>query len=177
VSTVPTLRTWVAGEVTTAAFMNANIRDALNWLLSSKPVFSAVQTVAQSLANITWTSITFTAEILDRDNGHSTSTNTSRYTGQTPGYYNITGVGAVVATTGPVLAGIAKNGTRITGSVTQSSGNGTTGVAAASAPAPRVQLNGTTDYVELQVYQGSGAAANTSLTEICCALNVEWAGN
>lgn len=176
-STVPTLRTWVAGEVVTAAEMNANVRDPLNWLLSTKALFSAVQTIAQSIANTTWTSITFTTEILDRDNGHSNSTNTSRYVAATPGYYRVTGNGAVVANSGPVLAAIAKNGTRVNGSSTLSTANAVTSNAAAGALAPWVQLNGTTDYVELQVYQGSGGSANTSLTELSCALTVEWAGN
>jgi hypothetical protein len=174
-STVPSLRTWVAGEVVTAAYMNGNIRDALNWLLSTRPLFSAVQSVAQSLANNTWTSITFTTEILDRDNGHSTSVNTSRYTGQTAGNYRVSGVATSVQATGQMLASIAKNGTRISGAATTAPTTGA--VAGAIALAPNVFLNGTTDYVELQGFQNSGGAVNTSLTDFSSTLTVEWAGN
>lgn len=85
-ATVPVEITWTTGQVVTAAQMNSNIRDAVNFILSP-PVAVMRQTVAQTLTTGTWTGITLDTEDLDRDNGHSTVTNTSRYTAQTAGWY------------------------------------------------------------------------------------------
>jgi len=48
VAALPTFRTWVTGEIVTAAELNSNVRDAGTFLLSW-PVFEGRQTVAQTL--------------------------------------------------------------------------------------------------------------------------------
>lgn len=89
-ATVPVEITWTTGQVVTAAQLNTNIRDAINFILGP-PMFVLRQTVAQSIADTTVTALTWDAEDLDRDNGHSTVTNTSRYTSQTTGWYDLHG--------------------------------------------------------------------------------------
>src|SRR5579859_5133964 len=82
--------TFTTGQVVTAAQMNATNRDLGNFLLA-RPLAIMRQTVAGSIANSTWTAIACDTEDIDRDNGHSTVTNTSRYTSQTAGYYRGSG--------------------------------------------------------------------------------------
>jgi hypothetical protein len=86
VATVPVTRTWVAGEVVTAAYMNNNITSVLNWLLAPA-VCQVRQIVAQSLSTGAYTPVTYTAEDVDSTGMHSTTVNTSRLTAVYPGWY------------------------------------------------------------------------------------------
>lgn len=165
-ATLPSFRTWVTGEIVTAAELNSNVRDAGNFFLSW-PVFEGRQTVAQSLTNNTSTPITLDTEDIDTDNGHSTVTNTSRYVGATAGRFEVCGkVGFASNATGTRVAWLAKNGTAINGSGTQVSA--AAGGAVTLLPTPRmtVTLNGTTDYVEVLGVQTSGGALNTDVTTL-----------
>src|SRR6185312_17261357 len=111
--TVPILRTWVAGELVTAAYMNTNVRDAGNFLLAT-PTFQGRQSISQSMPNLTNTAVLFDTEIIDSDNVHSTTTNTSRYTPLTPGYYQFGGgVGWTLNTTGVRCAWFTFNGSTV----------------------------------------------------------------
>lgn len=94
-ATVPVEITWVSGQVVTAAQLNSNVRDALNFLLSP-PTCELLQTVAQSCANGS-TTLLFDNEYVDTDNMHNTVTNTTRITAQTPGRYQIAGATAFAA--------------------------------------------------------------------------------
>lgn len=173
-ATVPVVPDFVAGEKVTSAKMR-QVRDVLNWTMTSSPLFDAVQTAAQSLADGTWVPVTFSGETIDRDSGHSTAANTSRYTAQTPGWYRVIGTGAVNIGTGRMHVAIAKNGTKVP------SGSGALGNALGVAASPTeavVYLNGTTDYVELMVAQVTGATANTAvLNDFACHLSVQWLSN
>jgi hypothetical protein len=75
-ATLPSFRTWTAGEIVTAAYMNSNVRDAGNFFLSW-PVFEGRQAVAQSFTSGAPTALLIDTEDIDTDNGHSTVTNTS----------------------------------------------------------------------------------------------------
>lgn len=173
--TVPSTHTWTPGETVTAALMN-QVRDALDFLLSTRPLFTATQTVAQSVAEGTWTPVTFTSETIDRDNGHSTSVNTSRYTAQTPGYYRVSGTASLIMSSGRLHVTIAKNGTRIPSGVGT---DATQSLAVAGFLVEQIVfLNGSTDYVELQCAQSSGAAKDTAvLSDFACRLSCEWVSN
>ncbi|YCK35184.1 hypothetical protein ACNF49_14175 [Actinomadura sp. ATCC 39365] len=85
-ATVPVPRTWTVGELLTAAKMNVDVRDSLNFLLAP-PLAVLTKTGIQSVTSGTLTAVTWPTEQVDRDGGHSTSTNTSRYTAATAGYY------------------------------------------------------------------------------------------
>ncbi len=159
-TTLPVMRTWVAGALVTAADMNSNVRDAGNFLLA-RPLAHLRQTAAQSIPNGAVTPILWDTEDLDRDNGHSTVTNTSRYTAQTPGYYwtSYTLPWAASAA-GRRYGRLRTNGTDTSANALSYSAQTTPGAAlAGGVTGGGVQyLNGTTDYIELCAFQDSGGA-------------------
>lgn len=85
-ATIPSQTTLAVGAVLTSAVWNANVRDAVNYLLTP-PMAVLRQTVAQSAGAGGYTAVTWDTEDRDSDNGHSTISNTSRYTAQTMGWY------------------------------------------------------------------------------------------
>lgn len=161
------MRTWTTGEVVTAAELNSNIRDALNFLLAP-PLAVLRQTVAQSTANSAWTAISFDTEDFDRDGGHSTSTNASRYVAQTTGWYLVVGsCGWASNTTGIRAFGIVQNGdlnNSMYGRVQIAPATGTFGTSVSSMAF--LYLNAGTDYVEIYMFQNSGAALNTGVAGV-----------
>lgn len=173
--TVPPTRTWTPYERLTAALLNTEVRDALDFLLSTRPLFWAVQAVEQSLANATWTPLTFTSHIMDRDGGHSTAVNVSRYVGKTPGYYEVQGVVAAYVTTGGLVAALRRNGASVKGAVSSTAGISVPAASAAVTPTFVVYMNGSTDYVEVWAYQSTGAAVNSvSSADFASMLRVKW---
>lgn len=87
-ATVPSPRTWTVGELLTAAKMNTDVRDGLNFLLAP-PLAVLTKNATQSFSSGSYVAVTWPTELVDRDGGHSTSSNTSRYTSQTAGYYTL----------------------------------------------------------------------------------------
>lgn len=87
---VPTTRTWVAGEVVTAAFMNNTIRDVDNFMLA-RPQCAVNMASAQTLTTSVWTALNFDTETVDTTGMHSTSSNTDRITAVYPGWYQFSG--------------------------------------------------------------------------------------
>lgn len=161
-ATVPVEITWTTGQIVTAAQLNSNLRDAVNFLLTP-PLAVLRQTVAQSLATGTFNPITFDTEDFDRDNGHSTVSNTSRYTAQTPGWYEPEGIFAVAPNaTNRRIAKWVVNGTPANAArvdivtVTQPAG----ATFSMNAPTRRLFLN-TNDYLELYGWQDGAASLNT----------------
>lgn len=73
-------RTWVAGEVVTAAYLNTYLRDNMKWLSTDKPMVRAYRTTTQTIPNATYTGIQMNIEIFDNADIHSTTTNTDRFT-------------------------------------------------------------------------------------------------
>jgi hypothetical protein len=162
---VPSYRTWTAGEIVTAAYFNSNIRDSGNFLIAV-PFAELRATTVQSVVASTFVAIGMDASDVDTDGGHSNVTNNSRYTGKTAGWFQVSGgVGFIANAAGQRGCQWAKNGTAINGSGGFMPFSASTG----SFPAwviPRtkhVQLNGSTDYVELQGFQTSGGALNTDV--------------
>lgn len=163
---VPVFRTWVAGEIVTAAYMNTNIRDAGNFFVAV-PLAVLRQTVAQSIPNGAFTALLLDTEDIDRDGGHSTVTNTSRYTAQTAGWYtfqgsinftaNVTGQRTIVFRPNGGAATTYKNKVQIPMAGTVGSGSVVT--------TATFSMNGTTDYVEILGWQNSGGALLTYITD------------
>lgn len=123
-----------------------------------------VQTSVQSMPNNAFTAITFNSETLDLLGAHDNSTNNSRYTPPVPGWYMFSGgVSFASNATGARAARWRKNGSDVDGAdaSVQALTAQSTSVTARVVP---IQLNGSTDYVELVGYQLSGAALNTSAT-------------
>lgn len=158
--------------------LNAYIRDPIRFLMKP-PIAKLRHIVTQSLTNGTAVPITFTSEIVDTDidgiGGHSTSTNTSRYTARYPGWYEISGgVSFASSGTGIRLASWAVNGSNIPGSdaliPTAGSGNSTR----LPTRTELVYLD-IGDYVELKALQTSGGALNTAVTnDEQATMNVTW---
>jgi hypothetical protein len=89
-ATLPTPRTWTVGELLTAAKLNADLRDGLNFLLRP-PLCILELNHSQSIPYNNDTIINLDYERVDTDNGHSTTTNPERYVVQTAGWYEIIG--------------------------------------------------------------------------------------
>lgn len=87
-ATVPNPRTWTASELVTAAKLNADIRDSYNYF-NSPPLCRLTKNALQTISENTTTAVTWQTEVIDRDGGHSTVTNTSRFTAVTAGWYHL----------------------------------------------------------------------------------------
>ncbi len=156
------MRTWVAGELVTAAYMNTNIRDAGNFWLA-RPLCIMRQSVAQAITTGSWQAITFDTEDVDRDAAHSPSTNPGRFTAKTPGYYSMSYAVAIEANNvGWRGARIQLNATESSTTVlARSSMNAANPYDSALSGAGIIYMNGTTDYAQVIVYQDSTANRNT----------------
>lgn len=117
------------------------------------PAFSAYQSVAQTLASSTFTKITFTTVQFDTNSNYSSS----RFTPTVAGYYQISGGIAVASSSTAIFFYAYKNGAleKDMGGV-----GGTVGAASGSA---LIYLNGSTDYVELYGYFGTGQNTNPGI--------------
>lgn len=115
------------------------------------PAFSAYATSGTSVANNTLTKITFDTEEFDTNNNFASS----RFTPTVAGYYQINGcIGGAFNT---MLCTIYKNGTEYKRGVTASGAS-----LNQATVSSLVYLNGSTDYVELYTYQGSGSTQTMS---------------
>lgn len=129
-------------------------------LLSSKPEAFLRQSSAQSITNGSWQALNFNAEDIDTHDGHSTVTNTSRYTCKVAGTYDINAHGGFAAnSTGHRGVRIHKNGSLVNGSATYFQTT-TADVWSSSAYAKISMAVG--DYVEVYVIQDSGGSVNSS---------------
>jgi len=163
VTAVPRERTWLVGDALDTTNLNAYISDVLTFLLN-KPFAQVRQTVAQNITNATFTALTFTTEDVDDDpagtTGHSTSSNTSRFTAVYPGWYLV--AGGVVWTgnaTSRRASRWAVNGTAINGSQILAAASIAQNISHA-ARTMAVYLD-VADYVELQAWQDSGGTLAT----------------
>lgn len=169
--TVPTMSTTSAGGSITAALWNSNVRDGVNWFLSTRPMAILRQTVAQSIPNGATTGVTFDAEDADTDSGHSTVSNTSRYTANTAGKYLVIVDGSVVANAaGRVEVGIRLNGATMYGIASQLNSASNTPYACVVAIVPMI----VGDYVEMTLFQNSGGAINSGVANNTPRMQVMW---
>jgi hypothetical protein len=113
------------------------------------PAFSAYASAATSAANATLTKLLFATEEFDTNNNFSSST----FTPTVAGYYQING--CVNGGYSTLLVTIYKNGTEYKRGM---QANGTTLTQAIVSSI--VYCNGSTDYIDLYAYQGSGSTQN-----------------
>lgn len=158
--TVPVMATEVPGNFVTGALWNAQVGGLGNFTLAP-PRFKGYQTSNQSIATgQTDVAVLLDSEEYDSESGHSTTTNTSRYTVQVAGTYRITATASFAGNaTGNRKLGILVNGVNIRGGGNQGPGI-TTNSWAATVSAEVALLVG--DYVEMGVWQTSGAALATN---------------
>lgn len=160
---VPNTRLFAAGDILTGAMLNQTVTSVSNFILG-KPIASLYNTTPTSIATggalVLWTT-----ETVDRDNGHSTTTNTDRYTAATPGWYRVNATIYFAASTAGSIrqANIYKNGAVVTGGtggVRYTAAAVPNGAIIVNSPTVLVYLNGTTDYVQVYANQDSGAGLN-----------------
>lgn len=159
---VPVLPPVTAGAVYPTSSPSALIAAAA--FAQKPPMAQLRQIVAQSIASGSFVAITFTAADVDQDFagtfGHSNSVNTSRYTANYAGWYEVSGAVAWAANaTGRRASQWFVNGAGVAGSQ-----QATPATAANDAEVPArtmmIYLN-VNDYIELQGFQESGGALNT----------------
>ena len=138
------------------------------------------RTTNQVLTASTWTAISFDAEDIDAANGHSTTTNTSRYTAVAAGKYRFGGGAYFTYSSGTptIAAGFRLNGSGtgntgyIVGSLTQMKPSTSTGCSIV-LPTTLVSLTAG-QWVELIVYcDGTSPQIDNSYQP---TMSVEWVG-
>jgi len=119
------------------------------------PAFSAYLNSNQAIANETTTKIVFDVESFDTNNNFASG----RFTPTVAGYYQISGATRVIASaTGEFFITISRNGTIVYRGMNSNfaSANSLVGLTVSGL----LYLNGSTDYVEMFVYQATGASRN-----------------
>jgi hypothetical protein len=153
---VPSQTTFVAGNKLTAAQLNTNVRDAVNFLLAP-PAVALSNSAAQLIPTSTFTVVTLDSETLDNDNMHSTVSNTGRITAVTPGFYQVSGnIEWASNATGARYLRLRKNTTPVNSNAIAS------GSASGSTPmnvSAMIQL-AVGDFVDMDCFQASGGNLN-----------------
>lgn len=120
------------------------------------PAFRAFQTSSQSISSSTWTKITFNSEDFDTNNNFASST----FTPTVAGYYQISANVRMtsMASGNNIGLQIYKNG-----SANSEIGNVNEGAAgdASRGGSSLIYFNGSTDYVEIYLYQSNASAKST----------------
>lgn len=121
---------------------------------SNMPAFSYYQSAAQTLANSTATKITFTTSEFDTTGGMYAS---SRFTPTVSGYYQVSAGVAMGAAASPMTIYIYKNG-----SIYKQINNSISSAISSGFGSALVQLNGSTDYIEIYAYITIGQVLSAS---------------
>jgi hypothetical protein len=177
----PTLDLFVASEFATSTKLN-ELWTALGFLLGSgsnpKPYFIGMKTgTQQTLTTGTWTAITQDSEGVDTVNGHSTVTNTSRYTPTISGWFRtLTVVSYSANATGVRGARTMRNGAGVDTCPYDMRANSGAGDISTPRATGEIFCNGTTDYLEPYGYQASGGNLATSYTSnfVGCLFVAQW---
>lgn len=159
---LPVPRTWTVGELLTAAKLNTDLRDMILYLMAP-PRAKLYRTTSLVCATGSFITVGWDAEVVDSDNGHSTTTNNSRYIAQTAGWFDIT---ANVNWNPESTAGFRLAMLDVNASGSPPYTDLSTPVSDSSCvlnPGGLMFLN-VNDYVELRVLQNSGANRNLSGT-------------
>lgn len=184
--TIPTISTFTAGAVLTAAQLNEMKAAVDFWALTPRAYVyqSSVTSVANSAAS--WTLLPMQAEVFDIVQSgdspmHDTTTDPSRIYIRTTGKYEINGQVQIVLNSAGYraaqvrlnAAGSGSGGTRLALNVVDASS-----AALVSLPIPTVEVALTAgDYVELFAQQNSGGALNTIVGAGVTFLRVKLTGS
>jgi hypothetical protein len=147
-----TAATLTAGAGITVTNASGSITIANN----KAPAFAAHATATQSVSNATWTKLNFNSVAgLGFDTNSNFNTTTYRFTPTVAGYYQINGTGyGYPSVTGAVNLAIYLNGVGYYANVSAPNANQGPGLQVSAL----MYLNGSTDYVEIYIYQNSGGA-------------------
>jgi hypothetical protein len=173
---VPSPANGVAGVDVSAAFWNAQVRDAVTFALNP-PICVMYQTAAQTINTGSFAPINFDTNEVDTYNGHSTTTNTSLYVAQVAGWYQCSGVVVFAAHTDTAKrqAGWIKNGTGLpfVASTGGTPNNTSADVDPVVAPTRLIFFN-VGDFVQLFGEQSSGANFSTGVGSIASMATIQW---
>jgi hypothetical protein len=162
---VPVPYTAATGNFLTSALWNAQVRDPLTFVTDPPRFVGYAATTPTFTTGTTSVSIPLDQEIIDTEGGHSTSTNTSRYTAQVAGLYLVSySVSFAPNATGNRQVRLVVNGAALNQggvSVEGPACNGTNSWIGSGAA--HVYLN-VGDYLELQAWQNSGGNLTTNNT-------------
>lgn len=155
---VPLLAQPVTGFPVSQAYLQAQVYNPLDFLLN-KPDATVYLPADWSLPNNAYTPVPWTAAQTDNWNGHSNTTNPSRYTAPVSGTYAVDGAITFDGNaTGIRAVKIYKNGSAVTGTNLWEPTSGTNFVTI-SIPAFSVPcLVG--DYLEIAAFQNTGHPFN-----------------
>lgn len=168
---MPSERTWSVSDIVSAAFLNSNLRDAINFL-ANPPLMQCHQTTVQSIPNNNPTPILMDVNEYDTYNGHSTTVNNSEYVAQVAGYYEIGGSVAFASNaTGIRQVGIGVNAATVFPPSCQQLPAAAGTMVVGTRPGPLTFLN-VGDFVEIVCLQTSGGALSTVTTE--SGMSVRW---
>jgi hypothetical protein len=175
--TVPTPLDWAgnAGNLATAAMLQAGVGDVLNFLLNP-PGCQVRRTTAQTIANNTVTAISFDTEDFDTDTMHDPASNPTRLTCNTPGRYLVAGsIPYDAGTTGNREARITKNGSDVSGGRNLIPAPGGGGLVVLT-PIIEVSLVAG-DFLELRANQSNGTSlTTTAVNSVFPMFRVRWVG-
>ncbi|MCI3277661.1 hypothetical protein [Streptomyces cylindrosporus] len=181
--TVPSIAAEVPGNFVTSALWTAQVGAIMQWLVGSGsnglPMFFGYQATSQSVASgTTGAAITIDTEVIDTDGGHSTVTNTSRYTCQVAGYYLLWGSTAwAINATEERITYYQKNGTTIPGGSSVQIQSVSSGHATVVVGTLMIVPLAVGDYVEVWGSQVSGGALSTQADVAAgknCSMLVMW---
>ena len=123
------------------------------------PAFSASCSSGTSVSNTTFTKVSFQTENFDTNNNFASN----RFTPTVAGYYQINATVGIGTATFPITTFIYKNGSAyVVGSIGSFQA---TQINTASCVSSLIYFNGSTDYVEIYVYQASGTTQTTQTAE------------
>jgi hypothetical protein len=122
------------------------------------PAFAVYSTVNQTTSTVTLTKIQLNTERFDTNSNFDSTTN-YRFTPTVAGYYQISGAASYSTTTNNygVAALIYKNGS----AYAWGTATATTSMYSSAQVGSLIYCNGSTDYIELYVYNGSTASQTT----------------
>lgn len=163
---VPSVRTFVdapdPNSILTYADWNATLYDTVSLILNP-PMVQLQHTTTISVPNNTWTALPFQTEIIDTEGMHSTTTNNTRVTPKTPGWY----IGYFGMSWSGTTAGKRQVVPRKNGNLSNTVTYGRNDVQPTNSGAVFrgfrffMPFNGTTDYVEVAVWQNTGVGLST----------------
>ena len=132
-------------------------------VVTDAPAFSAECLDNISLPNATWVKVSYGSELFDTTNDYDATTN-YRFTPSVEGYYFITSrLEYNGHYSGDGILAIYKNGSAFNYIGFRS---GTSGGVKAVGGTALIYLNGSTDYIEMYVYQNTGATRGTGTNGI-----------